>query len=196
MDAHLLVHYAIIRPLRARRRQSVSKRSILCRSMMMVMHPRYISVGAHSGIRDGARLEVILRPEVMRVPRLAMGDHVNIEQGRHISCRGQVTIEDHVSITPYCVIADTDHPNNDPDQPPKIGSRLNTCADSFVRIGQGSFIGAHSIIMPNVDIGCGCVIGAGSVVTRSVPDYSLVVGAPARVVRRFNIVTRVWEAVS
>lgn len=195
MDVHLLVRYAITRLFWARKLQLVGKRSILCRPML-VKHPRYISVGAHTIIRDGARLEVILRPDMAQAPWLAIGDHVNIEQGVHIICQGQVTIEDNVSITPYCVIADTDHPYNDPDQPPKIGSRLNTCADSFVRIGRGSFIGAHSIILPNVDIGCGCVIGAGAVVTRSVPDYSLVVGAPARVVRRFNVVTRVWEAVS
>lgn len=195
MDVHLLVRYAITRLFWARRLAAIGKRSILYRPMM-VKHLRYISVGAHTGIREGARLEVILRPEVMQAPRLAIGDHVNIEQGVHIICQGQVTIEDHVSITPYCVIADTDHPFNDPDQLPKIGSRLNTCADSFVRIGRGSFIGAHSIILPNVTIGCGCVIGAGAVVTRSVARYSLAVGAPARVVRRFNVVTRVWEAVS
>lgn len=127
---------------------------------------------------------------------MTIGDRVNIEQGVHIVCQNEVVIEDDVSITPYCVIVDTDHPFNDPDSPPKIGDRLNDRTDSFVRIGRGSFVGAHCVILPDVTIGRGCVIGAGSVVTRSVPDYSLAVGAPARVTRRFNTSTREWNGAS
>lgn len=117
---------------------------------------------------------------------------MNIEQGAHIICQCRVTIEDEVSITRYCVIVDVEHPFDDPDRPPKIGSRLNDRVDSFVRIGRGSFIGVHSVILPNVSIGRGCVIGAGSVVTKSIPDYCVVSGAPAHVVRRFDPATRQW----
>lgn len=49
-------------------------------------------------------------------------------------------------------------------------------------VGEYSFIGANAIIMPNVRIGKHCVIGAGSVVTKSIPDYSVVVGVPAKVI--------------
>jgi acetyltransferase-like isoleucine patch superfamily enzyme len=51
------------------------------------------------------------------------------------------------------------------------------------RIGTRCFIGAHSILMPGVTIGDGSIVGAGSVVTRSVPAGSIVAGNPARVVR-------------
>lgn len=188
-----MFRYAVTRLYWARRLQSLGTRTVLY-APVMVANPRYIRIGAHTGIRDGARLEVVLRAGLAPPPMLAIGDRVNIEQGVHVVCQGRVTIEDEVSITPYCVIVDTDHPFDDPDLPPKIGSRLNSRTDSFVRIGQGTFVGAHSIILPNVDIGRGCVIGAGSVVTHSVPDYSLVVGAPARVVRRFNVGSREWES--
>ena len=50
-----------------------------------------------------------------------------------------------------------------------------------IEVGERSFIGAGSIIMPGVKIGSRCVIGAGSVVTRSVPDESVVCGNPARI---------------
>lgn len=155
-------------------------------------HPECIWIGAYTTIRDCARIEAVVRPG-FPAPRMVIGDHVNIEQGVHIICQGRVVIEDDVSITPYCVIVDTNHPFDDPDLPPKIGARLDDRSDSCVRIGRGSFIGAHSVILPNVEIGCGCVVGAGSVVTHSVPDYCIVQGAPARVVRRFNIQTREWE---
>lgn len=56
------------------------------------------------------------------------------------------------------------------------------------RIGQRCFIGGRSIILPGVEIGDECVVGAGSVVTRSVPDRCLVAGNPARIIRREIVV--------
>lgn len=50
-----------------------------------------------------------------------------------------------------------------------------------VKIGAYSFIGAGSVILPGVEIGKGCLIGTGTVVTKSVPDYSIVVGQPGKV---------------
>lgn len=56
-----------------------------------------------------------------------------------------------------------------------------------VVIGNDVWIGANAIILPGVTIGDGAVIGAGAVVTRDVPDYAIVVGVPAKVIRqRFN----------
>lgn len=193
MDLQKLARYAITRLYWAQRLRSIGARSILYRPIL-VAHPQHMTIGARTLIRDHARIEVVIRPGVSRLPSLTIGDNVNIEQGVHIICQGEVTIEDEVSITPYCVIVDTDHPFDNPDLPPKIGSRLNTRDASRVRIGRGTFIGTHSVILPGVDIGRGCVVGAGSIVTRSVPDYCLVSGAPAHIVRRFDPVTRVWTA--
>lgn len=50
-----------------------------------------------------------------------------------------------------------------------------------VRIGAYTFIGAGSAVLPGVSIGKGCLIGAGSLVTRDIPDYSVAVGNPAQV---------------
>lgn len=49
-------------------------------------------------------------------------------------------------------------------------------------VGEYTFIGARSTIMPGVHIGKHCVIGVGAVVTKDVPDYSVVVGVPAKVI--------------
>jgi virginiamycin A acetyltransferase len=51
-------------------------------------------------------------------------------------------------------------------------------------VGHDVWIGMEALVMPGVRIGHGAVIGAGSVVTRDVPDYAVVAGNPARVVRR------------
>lgn len=52
-----------------------------------------------------------------------------------------------------------------------------------IRIGDDVWIGGRAIVLPGVEIGDGSVIGAGSVVTRSIPPYSLAVGNPCRVIR-------------
>jgi exopolysaccharide acyltransferase PssR len=52
------------------------------------------------------------------------------------------------------------------------------------RIGERCFIGARSVILPGIEIGDGCIVGTGSVVTKNVPPGSIVVGNPARIIRR------------
>jgi len=51
-----------------------------------------------------------------------------------------------------------------------------------IRIGEDTWIGNHCVIMD--DIGKGCIIGAGSVVTQAVDDYSIVAGNPAKIIRK------------
>jgi acetyltransferase-like isoleucine patch superfamily enzyme len=55
-----------------------------------------------------------------------------------------------------------------------------------VTIGRGAWLGQNVVICPGVSIGRGAVIGANSVVNSNIPEYSLAVGAPARVVRQFS----------
>ena len=55
-----------------------------------------------------------------------------------------------------------------------------------VTIGNDVWIGMRSIIMPGVTIGEGAVIGAGSVVTKNIPPYSIAVGTPAKVIKTFE----------
>lgn len=66
------------------------------------------------------------------------------------------------------------------------------CFLSGVHIGDGSWIGCHCAIVGDVHIGRHCVVGANSVVTRNVPDFCVVAGAPARIVKRFDLETGEW----
>lgn len=70
-----------------------------------------------------------------------------------------------------------------------IGSKERRAGNGIARpieIGDGCWIGAHSIILGGVRIGAGCIVAAGSVVTRDVPDNMLVAGTPARIKRTLN----------
>lgn len=55
-----------------------------------------------------------------------------------------------------------------------------------VTIGDDCWVGGNTTIMPGVTIGKGCTIAAGSIVTRDVPDFSVAMGAPARVVKKVD----------
>jgi acetyltransferase-like isoleucine patch superfamily enzyme len=61
-----------------------------------------------------------------------------------------------------------------------------------VRIEKGCWIGEKVIILPGVNIGERSIIGAGSVVTKSIPAYSIAVGNPARVIKTWNKDSKQW----
>lgn len=66
------------------------------------------------------------------------------------------------------------------------GAEKRLCYTKPVRVGNGCWICANVTILPGVTIGDGCVIGAGSVVTRSIPDNCFAAGNPCRVIRKLT----------
>ena len=84
-------------------------------------------------------------------------------------------------------ISDHDHDFSDPDSPPISNGRL---VIHPVKIGDFSWVGQGVSVLKGVTIGDHSVIGAGSVVTHSIPPYSVAAGIlPARVIRRFDRTT-------
>jgi acetyltransferase-like isoleucine patch superfamily enzyme len=94
---------------------------------------------------------------------------------------GVVSIGDRAAISPRVTIVVSSRPNES-----RI-ARYAPLAHGPVRIMQDAWIGAGCIIMPNVTVGEGAIVGAGSLVTRDVPPYTVVVGSPARPVRKIEM---------
>jgi acetyltransferase-like isoleucine patch superfamily enzyme len=164
------------------------------RKPLLIFNPKFISIGNRVAIRDGIRLEVVPSKN-QRIPQLIIEDDTNIEQNVHIVCHNRVHIRSKVSITCNCSIVDVTHPFSDVYDPQKIGSRIQD-DDSFVEIGEGSFIGIGTVILPNVKIGKFVVIGANSVVDCDIPDYSVAAGVPAVVLRRYDFTKDEWVRTS
>jgi len=109
--------------------------------------------------------------------KLIIGDHVGIS-GCTISAATSITIGNHVLVGSGCLITDSDaHPVNPDERRSGGGGKSKP-----VIIEDDVFIGARAIVLKGVTIGRGSVIGAGSVVAKSIPPYSIAVGNPAKVI--------------
>lgn len=129
-----------------------------------------------AGVKMGKR--VLIRENVMiyRPYNLELGDNSEIGLGTVISAVKSVKIGKNAGIGPYCAIYDNNH------KMPKSENEENLVSDP-VHIGEGSWIGTHSIILKGVKIGKNVTVAAGSVVGNNVSDNSVVMGNPARVIK-------------
>ncbi len=127
------------------------------------------------------------------------GKNVNIEKGAvfasavslgnnsgigiEASITGTVTIGDNVMMGPHCTFYSRNHAFDRLDIP--------MCKQGFydekpIIIGNDVWIGGHVIFLPGVKVGDGAIIGAGAVVTKDVPEYAVVGGNPAKVIKYRN----------
>ncbi len=121
--------------------------------------------------------------------QVIIGDHVFIGASNVII--GPVVLHDHIMTAQHVVISGMNHGFSEVD----IAFRYQPSSVNEIEIGEGSWIGANAVITAGTKIGKYCVIAAGSVVTRSVPAYTMVAGNPALVIKQYNHLTKAWEKV-
>jgi acetyltransferase-like isoleucine patch superfamily enzyme len=120
--------------------------------------------------------------------RLVIGSGSVIGHFNHIYATNEIIIEENVLTADKVYISDNLHLYEDIDVP-VLHQRIKQL--NKVRVGAGSWIGENVCIM-GCSIGKNCVIGANSVVTKDIPDYSVAVGIPAKIIKRFNTDTGLW----
>lgn len=111
--------------------------------------------------------------------QLQCGKRVSLGRGTQLICRGGLTIGSHVMIAPGVRIITNGHVMDRTDQL----MRDQGLYEKPVVIGDDVWIGANVVVLPGVRIGTGSVIAAGSIVTKDVPEYALMGGVPARLIR-------------
>ena len=110
------------------------------------------------------------------ISSMKIGKHVFINSNLLAMARGGITIEDEVQIAANVQLISNNHDEYD--------RQVLTCKP--VRIKKGAWIGAGASILPGVCVGKHAIVGAGSVVTKDVPDYAVAVGNPAKVIKMLD----------
>ena len=111
-------------------------------------------------------------------PELSIGDYSGV--GVNCLVSGRTYIGDHVMMGPDCIMYSYSHAYDRLDIPM---DQQGFEDPTPIHIGDDVWIGARVIILPGVTVGSHCIIGAGAVVTKDVPDYAIVGGVPAKVIR-------------
>jgi len=138
-----------------------------------------IAIGDHVFIGPGSWLQTLPDAENASVA-------VSIGKGRSfagacvVSAVRSVTLEENVLIARNVYISDHSHKYTDIDRP-VMAQGLDKIQPVLIK--QGAWLGQNVVVCPGVTIGAGSVVGANSVVVKSIPDHCVAAGAPARVLK-------------
>lgn len=169
-----------------------------------------IKIGSHSYLRglsfiemgedfwagNGLWLEAVVQHEDQRFsPKIRIGNKVRVSQYVHIAATNLVTIGDNVLIGSKVMITDHNHGqyskrHSSPLCPPALRQLDH---DRSVVIGKNTWLADGVVVTPGSNIGEGCIIGANSVVTGSIPPYAMALGIPARIQKVFDFNSEEWK---
>jgi acetyltransferase-like isoleucine patch superfamily enzyme len=144
-----------------------------------------LTFGKGSYLKFGGNLHIGANVRLWAPFKLVIGNNVYIGKDSHIECNA--VIGDHVLIANrVSIIGRNDHDYTAIGYPvrfaPWVGCKKDVDINEIVYIGDDTWIGYSSIILSGVKIGKGSIIGAGSIVTKDIPEYVIAVGVPAKVI--------------
>lgn len=152
-----------------------------------------VSLGNSVSLREYAWLSVATEDPTGE-PVIVLDDNCHIGFGSIISARNRIHLERDVLVGQVVIIVDHNHAYENIEVP-VLDQGITE--GGTIRIGQGTWIGhGASIICPRgeLTIGRNCVIAANSMVMRNIPDYSVVAGYPATIIRQYDPEKRAWRA--
>lgn len=154
---------------------------------------QYIKTGLGCCIGEGSKLlckDIYTSgcyPQSMK-PSLNIGNNFHATRNLVIQCGGSINIGNDVLVASNVFIIDYNH---------GMDASLSCYLDGpleihDIKISDGVWIGNNVIILPGVSIGKKCIIAAGSVVTKSIPDYTIAAGNPAKIIKYWDPNTKHW----
>ena len=143
-----------------------------------------ICIGDDTSIMSHCILETC--PTSKNLPQLTIGNNCSIGEYSHVTCANRVTIGNGVLTGRFILITDNSHGNSSPEECDIAPIARDVCSKGPVEIKDNVWIGDKATILPGVTIGKGAIIAANAVVTKDVPDYAIVAGIPARIVKQIK----------
>lgn len=155
------------------------------------LSPQSIQIGNNVMIWKNARIEAVCHyNQVVFDPIIVLDNDVTIQQNVHITCAKKVFIGEETAIAANVSITDINHPYENINLAPE---KQDIEVDE-VYIGSQCKIYNNVVILPGVHIGKHCVVGANSIVRKGVyPDYSILAGNPAKIIKKYNLMSSKWE---
>jgi acetyltransferase-like isoleucine patch superfamily enzyme len=158
-----------------------------------VFRPRAsrISIGNSVSLKEYAWLNVATE-DYTGEPTIVIDDNCHIGFGCIVSAKNRIHLERDVLLGQMIIIVDHNHAYEDITIP-VLDQGINE--GGRIRIGRGTWIGHGASIICSrgeLTIGRNCVVAANSTVTRSVPDYSVVAGCPATIIRQYDPERQGW----
>lgn len=132
-----------------------------------------------------------------RLPKITIGENVQINDYVHIAAGEYVFIGNNVLIASKVFISDISHGNyngENQDSPESITKERKLTTKPVI-INDNVWIGENVGILPGVSIGKSSIIGANALVTKNIPDFTIAVGNPAKVIKKFNFESKKWEKI-
>lgn len=156
-----------------------------------ILRWRSVTVGDGSSI--GAGVVINVNDYKSKSPTVVIGDYCWVGVRNFLSPGALISIGDYCMTGPDCKFLGTDHIFSNPFLP---YISTGTLTGGSLRLGVNCWLGANVTVMGSVSIGHGSVVGAGSIVLKDVPPFSLVVGSPGRVIKRYDAVAKEWVSAS
>ena len=163
----------------------------------MVRGAKCISFGRNISATRNLWLEAVIDYRDQRFhPAIEIGDGTSFSDSVHITSIERIVIKKNVLMGSRIYISDHNHGaykgpvQSSPEEPP---ARRRLGGGGPVFIGENVWIGDNVVILGPVTIGNGAVIGANSLITQDVAPQTIVAGAPAVPIKRFNPESRIWE---
>lgn len=169
------------------------KKAKIVRLPIDIRYRKGIKFGEHLSTGRNCRIESVLGKE----NSIVIGDNVQMNDSVHITGMDEVIIKDNVLIASRVYISDCSHgeyKEGEVSMPDEIVSERSLNSNP-VLIEENVWLGEGVAVLPGVRIGKNSIIGANSVVTKSIPENSIAVGAPAIIIKKYNERTERWEKV-
>lgn len=157
----------------------------------IIKHPDRISIGENTVILSNCNIGVWAE-NAPDAGYITIGDRCTLNENETIQAGADIIIGDDVIMAAGCSIFSDNHGYNPDDPTPYYDQPLLL---KKTVIGDGCWLGHGVIVLAGVTIGKRCVIGGGAVVTHDIPSYSIAVGNPARVVKRYDFEEHEWKKV-